>query len=84
MALIIKKEGSAIKLIDDSATVGYVLSVGADGTIASTENVGGSGISDAPSDGKQYARKDGTWIEVSASSGGLSSAQILAIESLGL
>lgn len=64
MALILKKEGSAIKLVDNSATVGYVLSVGIDGIISSTENVGGSGISDASSDGSQYARKDGAWVEV--------------------
>ncbi|MBK8609077.1 MAG: hypothetical protein IPL84_03820 [Chitinophagaceae bacterium] len=74
MTLILKKEGSAIKLVDDSATVGYILSVGADGTIASTENVGGSGISDAPSDGSSYVRKDATWI-VNAG-GGLTQAQI--------
>ena len=32
--------------------------------------VGGGGISDAPSDGTQYARQDGSWTEVSASGSG--------------
>lgn len=39
-----------------------------------------SKVSDAPADGKNYARKDGAWVEVVAGEGGggLTHAQILA------
>jgi hypothetical protein len=62
-------------------------SVGADVAGAATSAVAGhvsavTHLSDAASDGKQYARKDGTWTEVVAGSG-LTHAQVMSRAILG-
>lgn len=46
----------------DNLVINYRLSDGTDKTFS-----GGGGLSDAPSDGKTYARKDAGWVEITSS-----------------
>ena len=51
--------------------------------VTELEEQGGGGIPDAPSDGKQYARKDGAWAEVQSASGqGWTDEQIDLLEAV--
>lgn len=59
----IPKAGEVLLFVDDS---GILKTRNPDGS--STAVADGTGLPDAPSDTKQYARKDGAWVEVVAAS----------------
>ena len=67
--LVVEVESASGTVADDTA-VSLVLDV------ASSET--GGGIEEAPEDGKQYARQDGDWTEVEATSGGGSGGDVEA------